>query len=133
MQQVGEHDGDDTHEPTRQASDTAADAMTTDGRAVEGRSIGDGNAKAARAKSDQSSVGYRAARNLREDDAATGLPLLMTADDVAELLRTTRTAIYAMAARGQVPGVTRIGRRILFRTSSLLQWLDQKCASSPEE
>jgi excisionase family DNA binding protein len=51
--------------------------------------------------------------------------MLMTAGEVAELLRTTRAAIYAMADRHQLPGVTRIGRRMLFRTDALLQWLDQ--------
>jgi excisionase family DNA binding protein len=59
------------------------------------------------------------------------LPLLSTADEVADLLRTTRLAIYAMAARGQIPGVTRIGRRVLFRTEELLDWLDQKRTPSP--
>lgn len=62
-----------------------------------------------------------------------GLPLLMTADEAAVLLRTTRTAIYAMTARAQIPGATRIGRRILFRTDDLLEWLDQNRAPSPKE
>ena len=43
----------------------------------------------------------------------TGLPVLLTADETADLLRTTRKAVYAMAERGQLPGVTRIGRRCL--------------------
>jgi hypothetical protein len=29
-----------------------------------------------------------------------------------------------------LPGVTRIGRRLLIRTETLLDWLDQKCTSS---
>lgn len=53
-------------------------------------------------------------------------PLLLTPNEVAELLRTTRGAIYVMVARGQLPGVTRIGRRMLFRSEDVLQWLDQK-------
>lgn len=60
-------------------------------------------------------------------------PLLLTADEVAVLLRTTRQAIYAMVERGQLPGVTRIGRRLLFRSDDLLDWLRQKSASSPKE
>ena len=35
-------------------------------------------------------------------------------------------AIYAMVERGQLPGVTRIGRRMLFRLDALLDWLGQK-------
>ena len=58
-------------------------------------------------------------------------PVLLTPTEVAELLRTTPKAIYAMAERGQLPGVTRIGRRILVRRDDLLDWLDQKRVSSP--
>ena len=60
------------------------------------------------------------------------LPLLLNADEAAELLRTTRTAAYAMLARGSLPGVTRIGRRVLIRSDALLNWLDQKSAPSRE-
>ena len=58
------------------------------------------------------------------------VPMLLTPDDVAELLRTTRRAVYAMIERGQLPGIVRIGRRVLVRADELLDWLDQKSASS---
>lgn len=61
------------------------------------------------------------------------LPILLTADEAADLLRTTRRAIYAMVERGQLPGVVRVRRRVLLRTDALLHWLNQKCAPSPEE
>jgi excisionase family DNA binding protein len=61
------------------------------------------------------------------------LPILLNADETAELLRTTRAAIYVMVSRGQIPGVTRIGRRVLFRSDELLHWVDQKRAPSPRE
>lgn len=61
------------------------------------------------------------------------LPILLNADETACLLRTTRTAVYAMAARGALPGVTRLGRRLLVRSADLLDWLDQKRAPSPED
>ena len=60
------------------------------------------------------------------------LPTLLTIDDVARVLRTSRGAAYAMAARGQLPGLTRIGRRVLIRADALLDWLDQKRAPSPD-
>jgi excisionase family DNA binding protein len=66
-------------------------------------------------------------------DKPHDLPILLTALETATLLRTTRTAIYAMAERNQLPGITRIGRRILFRSDDLLDWLDQKRAPSPTE
>ena len=59
------------------------------------------------------------------------LPVLLTVDEAATLLRTTRRAIYAMTERQQLPGVIRIRRRVLLRADDLLNWLDQKRASSP--
>jgi excisionase family DNA binding protein len=40
------------------------------------------------------------------------LPILLTAEEAATLLRTTRRAIYVMVDRRRIPGVTRIGRRV---------------------
>lgn len=58
------------------------------------------------------------------------LPPLLTVDETAVLLRTSRKAVYAMAERAQLPGVTRIGRRLLIRSVELLDWLDQNTALS---
>ena len=63
----------------------------------------------------------------------SGLPLLLNVDEAADLLRTSRRAIYAMIERRQLPGVIRVRRRVLLRTDDLLDWLDQKRAPSPEE
>jgi len=60
-------------------------------------------------------------------------PVLLTIDEAAALLRTTRRAIYAMVERRQLPGVVRIRRRVLFRTTALLDWVDQKSAPLPKE
>ena len=58
------------------------------------------------------------------------LAYLLTADEVAALLRTTRKAIYARAERGLLPGVIRDGRRLLVRRDDLLSWLDERRAAS---
>ena len=78
---------------------------------------------------------YRTSRRTSpaEQSAESALPLLLTVDEAAVLLRTTSRAIYAMVARGQLPGVTRIRRRVLLRAEDLLHWLDQKRAPSPKE
>ena len=59
-------------------------------------------------------------------------PALLTSNEVADLLRTSKKAIYAMAERKQLPGIVRIGRRVLFRQDALLDWLRQKSTPSPE-
>jgi len=60
-------------------------------------------------------------------------PVLLTVDEAAALLRTTRRAMYAMVERRQLPGVVRIRRRVLFRSKALLDWVHQKSAPSLEE
>jgi len=61
------------------------------------------------------------------------LPLLRTVAETATLLRTTRKAVYAMIERGLLPGVTRLGRRVLVRSDALLDFLDHPRAPSPQE
>lgn len=58
-------------------------------------------------------------------------PLLLTVDEVAALLRTSRKAVYSMIGRAQLPGVQRIARRVLIRRSELVRWLDHNCTPSP--
>ena len=57
------------------------------------------------------------------------MPVLLTTDEVATLLRTTRKAVYCMADRGQLPGKTRIGRRLLFSRRALVDFIDRKCSA----
>ena len=60
------------------------------------------------------------------------LPMLLTVSETATLLRTTRKAVYAMIERRLLPGVVRIGRRVLIQRDDLLHWLSQKSAPSLE-
>jgi excisionase family DNA binding protein len=60
------------------------------------------------------------------------LPVLLTPDEVAASLRTSRKAVYATIERGHLPGIVRIGRRVLVREDALLDWLRQKSTPSPE-
>ncbi len=61
------------------------------------------------------------------------LPMYLTPHETADLLRTTRKAIYVMIQRRQLPGITHIGRRVLLRSADVLEWLDQSRASSASE
>jgi excisionase family DNA binding protein len=60
------------------------------------------------------------------------LPRFLTAGETADLLRTTPKAVYSMIERGQMPGVKRLGRRVLIQTSELLDFLDHACTPSSE-
>jgi excisionase family DNA binding protein len=53
------------------------------------------------------------------------LPTLVTVDEVAAWLRTSRKAIYAKAERGTIPGATRVGARLYFLRAELLRWVEQ--------
>jgi excisionase family DNA binding protein len=69
-------------------------------------------------------------RGLQGSRTAPSSPVFLTVKEVANLLRTTPKAVYAMVERKQLPGVTRIGRRVLVRWLDLLDWLDHKAAPS---
>lgn len=72
-------------------------------------------------------------RHLEPSENVGEMPMLLTVADAADLLRTTRRAVYAMLERRQLPGVIRIRRRVLIRSADLLHWLDQKRAPSLKE
>ena len=72
-------------------------------------------------------------RLLERSEDMSAMPMLLTVDDAANLVRTSRRAIYAMLERRQLPGVIRIRRRVLIRSAELLEWLDQKRAPSLKE
>jgi len=57
---------------------------------------------------------------------------LLSVQDVADILRTTPKAVYAMFARGQLPAPHRIGRRLLIAEQDLLRWLKERRELSPE-
>lgn len=66
------------------------------------------------------------------ENLTTELPIVLVVDEVASLLRTSRKAVYTMIERDQLPGVTRVRRRVLVRRDLLLHWLRQESAPSPK-
>jgi excisionase family DNA binding protein len=61
------------------------------------------------------------------------LPPMLTIEEAAAVLRTTVKAVYSRIDRGQLPGVKRVGRRLLIQRDELLGWMGGSRASSPEE
>ena len=55
---------------------------------------------------------------------------VLTADEVAELLRVNVKTVYDAAGRGEIPH-RRLGRRLLFSRSTVLAWLS--CSPSTSE
>ena len=60
------------------------------------------------------------------------LPTLLTPAEVGTLLRTSRKAVYCLIERGQLPGVVRLGRRVLIREAAMVEFLRQKSTPSLE-
>ena len=77
--------------------------------------------------------GFEIQEFVAEESWSLRLPMLLTPEEAGKLLRKSRKAVYSMVERGQLPGVTRIGRRVLIRSCELLDFLDHNCASSPQE
>lgn len=52
-----------------------------------------------------------------------------TAREVAKLLGANRNTVYEAAARGEIPGTIRLGRKVVFVRSVVLRWLGQGASS----
>ncbi len=48
---------------------------------------------------------------------------LLTAREVAELLRVPTASVYALAREGRLPGTVRVGRLVRFDVAALRQWI----------
>jgi len=49
---------------------------------------------------------------------------ILTADEIAKMLRVDRKTVYEAAQRGELPH-RRLGRRLLFERGAVLGWLRQ--------
>lgn len=55
--------------------------------------------------------------------APTTTSAVLTVDELADLLRVERKSAYAAIARGEIPGVRRIGRTLRVSRAAVLRWL----------
>jgi excisionase family DNA binding protein len=74
-------------------------------------------------------AGTRPESSERDSDSK----LLLTVPEVADVLRTSVKAVYSMVERNQLPGVVRIGRRVLIKRVALLLFIDHNCTLSSQE
>jgi len=59
-----------------------------------------------------------------EVDSATRDPEIMTAEEVATLLRLNKSWVYAQAGTNRIPHI-RLGRYVRFRRSAINEWLSE--------
>jgi excisionase family DNA binding protein len=64
------------------------------------------------------------------NDAPELPPALMTVEELAVLLHTSKAAVYARLARGGIPGCVRLGRTLRFDPRVIAQWLSANSASA---
>lgn len=57
--------------------------------------------------------------------------LLLRPNEAAEVLGIGRTRTYELLARGDLPGVVRIGKSVRISAESLRDWVRQQAASQP--
>jgi excisionase family DNA binding protein len=55
--------------------------------------------------------------------ADPALPMVLTPDELAKMLRVRRRSVYEAIARGDIPGVRRIGRKVRIDRDSVLAWM----------
>ena len=53
------------------------------------------------------------------------LPVFMTVEELATLLRVNRNTIYELFQRGEIPGGKRVGRCIRFLSEAVLSWISR--------
>jgi excisionase family DNA binding protein len=56
---------------------------------------------------------------------------VLTVDELAELLRCNRKTVYAAIARGEIPGVRRLGGAIRIHRDTVLTWLGHGQVRAP--
>jgi excisionase family DNA binding protein len=58
-------------------------------------------------------------------------PAVLTVDETAALLRVNRKTVYELIARGEIPGVRRLGRVVRIHRPTVLSWLAEGQGRAP--
>ncbi len=59
--------------------------------------------------------------------------ILLTAQQVADKLGVTPAAVYAMSARGQLPGRVKLGQRVRWRSDAINQIVERGLEAAVKE
>lgn len=121
--------GDNVDDIFQPGDDTPSTSVTAPARGTVGSPFVDAASRRRRRPTSAHVGGHRRDAPSRP----SSLPQLVTVDEAAAFLCTSRCAIYAMLERGQLPRPIRIGRRVLLLQDELLDWLHQKRAPSLQE
>ena len=62
-------------------------------------------------------------------NTTNGTKMLVTADEAAGFLSLSRSQVYELAKRREIPSI-RIGRSVRFPLDALRRWIDEKQADS---
>lgn len=54
---------------------------------------------------------------------------VMTADEVAEVLRVSRPTVLKMVREGRAARSFRVGKKVLFRRADVLEWIERSAAA----
>jgi excisionase family DNA binding protein len=66
----------------------------------------------------------------KEISQPSDLPLVLTVDEVSQLLRVNRNTVYELFQRGEIPGGQKVGRSIRFSRDTVVQWLQGNVLTS---
>jgi len=53
------------------------------------------------------------------------LPVILTVDELADLLRVNRKTVYEAVRRREIPGVRRIGTTLRVHRDTVLRWISE--------
>lgn len=60
------------------------------------------------------------------DNGAKYEKLLLRPDEVAQMLGISRSGVYLMICRGEIPGAIRMGRSVRVSADSLRRWIAER-------
>jgi excisionase family DNA binding protein len=64
---------------------------------------------------------------MAEENVVPRQPLLLTVDEVAQLLGLSRRTVWRLRSTGRIPAPVRIGRSVRWRRADVDEWISARC------